>query len=154
MVWPFFFLFESSYRKPAFLILLPSFIELGEWIHRRPARYALHERTFLCMTSLLPQVEWIRKGDQSKQKKRGHEWRSSGPFTLFLVTRGSDKCTSKGEFVFRVTMHWKWLLNSVGPFGNKDGNTGVGSIVRMNFNKYENRLLRRRHYDWQATLTG
>jgi len=51
-----FFLFESSFRLRSSYSSLHS-LRWRNPYHRRPAHYALHEGTFLCMTSLLPQVE-------------------------------------------------------------------------------------------------
>lgn len=41
------FLFESSYRKPAFLILPPSFIELEESIGGPPVMHCMKEPFFV-----------------------------------------------------------------------------------------------------------
>ena len=46
-IWFFSFLFESSYRKPAFLILLPSFIELEGSIGGPPVMHCMKEPFFV-----------------------------------------------------------------------------------------------------------
>ena len=96
---PFSFLFESSYRFQ-FLILLPSFIELEESIGGPPVMHCMKEPFFVWLLFCLRSNEYERGINQ----KIGHEWRSSGPFTLFLVTRGADLINALQREGIYITM--------------------------------------------------
>lgn len=70
MVLPFDFLFEFSYRKPAFLIFPPSFIELEESIGGPPVMHCMKEPFFVWLFFCLRSNEYERKINQTKQKNR------------------------------------------------------------------------------------